>query len=138
MFRELHQEEIERHCKALLSLVDSVPSWKNRCVLDDSINAISQGLVNVVIVDEAYLLFYRIGSPWYNAALLDFYELGVFRVSGKGSFRAVVKAMQDIAEEAGAGRVVVGTSLASDHEALARLYRRHGFVDNAKVLYKEI
>lgn len=138
MFRELHQEEIERHCKALQSKIDSVPSWKSRYNPDDAISVLKQGLVNVVVIDESYLLFYCIVSPWYNAAVKDFCELGVFKIAGHSSFAAVVRTMQDIAQAAGATRILVGTSLATEHEALARLYRRQGFIDNAMSLYKEV
>lgn len=94
--------------------------------IDYAVDQIISGNVPSVILDEAYLLVYNIGSPWYTQELILVEEM-VLRI-GKGShFSVVTDYLADLAEEHGCRVQLVGGALARSSRAITRLYQRQGF-----------
>lgn len=140
-FREPDLDEFAEYAYALQGTVDNSPHWAGRYDPDSAIRKYAAGVIKAVVINETHLLVYLVVSPWYNDKTLDLYELGFYRVRKGGGgigFTGIVKAFEDIARQCGATRIVVGTSLPSNKEALARLYRRAGYTDHATALFKEV
>lgn len=93
---------------------------------------------NVFIVDEAYLVAYDLGTPWYvpdGTIMLD--EKLVLRLAASGDFAVVPSFLERKAREAGAVLAIAGTALAKADNALASLYHRAGYRTEALTLVKE-
>lgn len=81
-----------------------------------------------VIIDEAFLLVYAVGKPWYdNRVMVE--ERLVLRIGEGSDFSVVTDVLDDLADDANAALIVVGSELSSASKALARMYKRQGFVD---------
>lgn len=94
---------------------------------------------DVYIVDEAYLVAFFIGEPWYAPGVKVLSERLVLRlaVSGSPSFSVVPAFLEARAREAGCRLALVGTALAASDTALASLYSRHGWKAETLTLTKE-
>ncbi len=80
------------------------------------------------IVDDAYLVVFEIGTPWYaHPDTYLVYEKLVLRIRKGGEFKNVPAFLGAVQREAGARRVVAGTALAPVDAPLASLYQKHGF-----------
>lgn len=88
-------------------------------------------LVDSVIVDNAYLVVYEVGTPWY-ADKECLHELMVLKIGDGSSFQAVTDLLDDLAWEFDVTLTVVGTAFSRAPKALARLYSRHGYVTEGK------
>lgn len=92
---------------------------------------------HVYIVDNAYLVAYDVGSPWYtDKPFLQ--ELVVLRLVGGSSFNKVTSFLEERAREAGAVMIGVGTALARNDTAVASLYETEGYRAEAQVLTKDV
>lgn len=139
MWRTPDVEEFAGYVKAMQDTVESAAHWQGRHDPETVIRKFAEGSINVVIIEETYALIYVVASPWYNDKALDFYELGVYRVgTGNARFVSVTQAMEGIARQCGALRIIVGTSLPTNKESLVRLYERHGFKLHAYALFKDV
>lgn len=99
--------------------------------IDKAVEVIVNNVVDAVIVDEAYLVVYEIGIPWYSdkEVLL---ELLVLRIGEGSSFTAVTDTLDDLAYENDVVYTFVGSAFARSPRALSRLYSRQGFVDEGR------
>lgn len=90
------------------------------------------------IVEEAYLVAYDVGTPWYaKEGAVMLHERIVVRLAVSGDFSVVPAFLADKAREAGAVLALAGTALAKADNALASLYHRAGFSTQALTLAKE-
>jgi hypothetical protein len=79
-----------------------------------------------LILDEAYLVVYQVGSPWYSDRVF-LQENLVLRI-GKGSaFAYVCDLLDDLAEQHNANDILVGGALSKYPRALTRLYKSRGY-----------
>ena len=84
------------------------------------------GGVTSVILDEAYLVVYDTGSPWYSDRVF-LEEKMVLRIGSGSSFSAVCDLLDDLAHYAKANDSLVGGALAKYPKALIRLYEARGY-----------
>lgn len=82
--------------------------------------------VDSVIVDNAFLVVYDIGEPWYVQKTV-LRELMVLRIGEGSSFNAVCDLLDDIAEFYECTDILVGTALAKYPRALVRKYQARGY-----------
>lgn len=83
--------------------------------------------VDSIILDEAYLLVYNVGEPWYaNKTYVQ--ELLVLKLRDGKSFSVIPDMLDDLMYLHQADAIIVGGALTPRAAALSRLYRRHGFV----------
>lgn len=92
---------------------------------------------HVYIIDDAYLIAYEIGSPFYSSELF-LNEIIVFRLGASEDFGVVPAFFERKAREAGCKLIVAGTALARTDAALASLYHKHGFATETHSLIKEL
>lgn len=93
---------------------------------DYTTEMIVSGKVPALILDDAFLVVYGVGSPWYaDTALLE--EMLVLRIGTGSSFSAVCDLLDDLAEEHKVTAVVVGGALAKYPRALTRMYQSRGY-----------
>lgn len=84
------------------------------------------GGVDALILDEAFLVVYGVGQPWYSERV--FLEEKMILRIGKGSnFSAVCDLLDDLAEEHEANDILVGGALAKHQRALSRMYQARGY-----------
>ncbi len=79
-----------------------------------------------VILDEAFLLVYSVGTPWYSDNLYLEEQL-VLRIGEGSSFDVVTDMLDDLADIVNAEAIIVASALAFSNRALSRLYTRRGF-----------
>lgn len=84
------------------------------------------GGVEALILDEAFLVAYDVGSPWYSDRVFLREQL-VLRIGEGSSFSAVCDLLDDLAEQHGANDILVGGALAKHPRALERMYKAHGY-----------
>lgn len=95
----------------------------------DIVRGIVTGAVSSLIVDDAFLLVYASGNPWYsNEVVLE--ELMVLRIGKGSSFASVCDLLDDLAEDVHASVIVVGGALARKPRALTRMYQSRGYVSS--------
>lgn len=87
---------------------------------------IVQGGIPSLVLDEAFVLVYNVGSPWYSDRVF-LQECMVLRIGQGSSFSAVCDLLDDLADEHNANDILVGSALAKHPEALSRMYQRHGY-----------
>lgn len=93
---------------------------------EEVIRRIVSGEAPALIIDEAFLLVYGIGTPWYSDNLYLEEQL-VLRI-GKGSdFSAITDTLDDLADIANVEAIIVASALAYSSKALTRLYTRQGY-----------
>ena len=85
-----------------------------------------QGGIEALVLDEAYLVAYSVGSPWYSERVF-LQENIILRIGEGSSFSAVCDLLDDLAEQHAANDILVGGALAKHPEALSRKYMRHGY-----------
>ena len=96
-----------------------------------AVNMLTMGGVEAKIVDDVYLVAWEVGTPWYSYhKVLN--ELLVLRLGNGSSFQAVADFLDDLADEHDVALTTVGGALTRLPKALARLYSRHGYVDEGK------
>lgn len=84
------------------------------------------GGVKSVILDNAYLVVYDTGSPWYSDRIF-LEEKMVLRIGEGSNFSAVCDLLDDLAHYADANDILVGGALAKYPRALTRLYKARGY-----------
>ncbi len=95
--------------------------------IDYTVALITQGLVDAVIVEEAYLLCFAIVTPWYSKNRVAFVENMVLRIASGSSFDRVIAVMDHLAEINHCDSMSAGGALARSSRALTRMYERHGY-----------
>lgn len=86
---------------------------------------------------KGYLVAYLVDKPWYsNERVLC--EMLVLRMCPTGTLRDVIEFFEREAKVLDCNRIVTGTLLATNDQALVRLYQRQGFTLSACQLSKEI
>ena len=144
MYRYVVDEaEAEKFAYTLQDIVEQSPGWQGRFDPDEAVAKWAADFLQAIVVDEEYLVLYAIESPWYNANIVEVWELFICRIGkgegGKGkALQGIVEALEDIAKKNNASRIVVGTSLPKNNKALSRLYQRLGFEVSAITLTKEL
>lgn len=88
------------------------------------------------IVDGVFVM-YSIGRPWWAARDILAEEL-MLRIEPGAGVTAALSFLERTAELLNCAGVVLGTSISTNDAALVRLYRQHGYVESANVLYKEV
>lgn len=79
-----------------------------------------------VVIDNAYLIVYDVGSTWYSD-MKYLEELMVLRIGPGSSFAAVCLTLEYLAAKNGCEDIHVGGALAHSGRAITRLYQRAGF-----------
>jgi hypothetical protein len=89
------------------------------------------------IVQDAYLVMFVLGVPWYSTDLVLSEQL-VLALRPSKDFSVVPRFLEQAGREAGARLAEAGTALAKSDRALASLYERSGFTVEAFALTKEL
>lgn len=84
------------------------------------------GGVDALILDEAFLVVYGVGSPWYSDRVF-LEEKMVLRIGEGSSFASVCDLLDDLAVEHDANDIIVGGALAKYPRALIRMYKARGY-----------
>lgn len=104
--------------------------------LEEATRRIVEHEVQSVILDNGLLLVYSVGSPWYSAKVILAEEM-VLRIGEGGTFNDLCSLLDDLADEYNVACTVVGTALARNDRAVARLYEHNGFhIDGSLCLVK--
>lgn len=91
----------------------------------------------VFIVDEAFLVYYEVGQPWYSDTdVLE--EKLVLNLRTGTPFSSVTDFLEERARLHQAELIGVGTALAASDAALVRCYARQGYRQEAITLIKEV
>lgn len=91
----------------------------------------------IAVIGNAFLL-YGIGGNWWAARPVVHEEL-LLSLDGKPvDLPRVLGYLEQVARQESCAGVAVGTSFSLRDPALIRLYRSHGYADEATMLYKEI
>jgi len=142
--RAIQDKDREHIRKALYDAVAKAGNrkqWFRTINLEVALQAIFSGKYYVFIVEETYLIMADCGSAWYadegDKALVEMLVLKVYP-QGPGKFNDVTRAFTALARVVGARAICVGTALAVNNRALARMYIREGFEASAVELYKEL
>ena len=90
-------------------------------------SVIVDGTVSSVVIDEAYLLVYSIGQPWYSLGHTVFQEDLVLRIGSGSTYGRVIQTMEALAVKNQCSTLVAGGALSRSSRAITRLYRMHGF-----------
>lgn len=99
-------------------------------------NQIMMGVVDSYVLDEAYLVAYWVGSPWYSHRIFV-EECIILRIGEGSSFNSVCDLLDDIANEHNADIIITAGALAKHKRALARKYKACGYVEaESPSLYK--
>jgi hypothetical protein len=96
------------------------------CDTKTAVKNIMCGEVESLIVDEAYLVCYSLGMPWFTKEIVLKEEM-VLRIGAGSGFSAVTDLLDDLADLSGATTIIVGGAFARAPEALIRLYNRAGY-----------
>lgn len=92
-------------------------------------NQIMIGAIDSYILDEAYLVAYYVGSPWYSHRIFV-EECLVLRIGKGSSFDSVCDLLDDIADEHDAEIIFVAGALAKHKRALVKKYKSYGYVES--------
>lgn len=95
--------------------------------MEYTVSVIVDGDVSSVVIDEAYLLVYSVGQPWYSLGHTVFQEDLVLRIGSGSNFGRVVETMEGLAAEHNCSTLLAGGALSRSSRAITRLYRMHGF-----------
>lgn len=94
--------------------------------IDYVVDSIVTNELTSVVLDEAYLLVYTVGSPWYSKELVVSEDM-VLRIGKGSSFSVVTDYLDDLAEKYDAKIQITGGALARHHRAITRMYERAGY-----------
>lgn len=111
--------------------------WFKHVDVNRVLTRILSGDLLAAIVDDSYLVVFTIGAPWYTDELV-LEELGILTLGRGGDFAVVTRFLEDAAKANGCVMVAVGTALSRENEALARKYKRQGYLTEAYQLIKPI
>ena len=94
--------------------------------------------VHSTIIADTYMLIWQIGCPWYSSASF-FEELLLVRIykDGVGTMKDVHTAIDYLCASFNVAGAIIGTSLAKNDAATARMYKQGGFEQFAIGMYKE-
>lgn len=97
----------------------------------------NQSPLDVLIIDETYMVVVHPVVPWYSSSLV-LEELLTERLypNGEGTFKSLTQAMEIIAKDVNAVGIITGTALANNDKALGRMYTREGYVQGMIGFYK--
>lgn len=95
--------------------------------MEYTLQVIVEGNVSSVVIDEAYLLVYSVGQPWYSLGHTVFQEDLVLRLAPGSQFGRVIQTMESLATDNGCSTLIAGGALSRSSRAITRLYRMHGF-----------
>lgn len=101
------------------------------CDTESAVDRIVSGKVDAYVLDEAYLICYSVGMPWYSKDLV-LEELMVLRIGTGSKFSAITDLLDDIAELNDVSYIYVGGSFTSAPKALTRLYSSAGYKPEGK------
>ena len=111
--------------------------WFAHVDVDRVLNLILTGEVKAALV-EGFLILYEVGVPWYSEHSLVLSEMMVLRVTPGGDFQVVPQFLESKGRFYGCDFVCVGTALAHNDLALARMYERSGYHVEAMQLIKHL
>jgi len=122
---------------AISKAVRKGKAWTKHIYAEDAVEGLYE-LGDVYIIDEAYLVAYAVGCPWYSKVQV-LSELLILNLRPANSlpFSVVTDFLEYKAREAGVPVMAVGTALAANDAALASLYTRNGYTAEAITLTKE-
>lgn len=95
--------------------------------IEYTLSVIVEGDVSSVVIDEAYLLVYSIGQPWYSLGHTVFQEDMVLRIGSGSTFGRVIETMEELAAKHDCSTLLAGGALSRSSRVITRLYRKHGF-----------
>lgn len=83
--------------------------------------------IHAVIVDETYVLVFRVAHLWFTSNWFIEEMLVVRALPGKASFASVHRALDHICRVSGASGILAGTAMVPRDAAMVRLYKKGGF-----------
>jgi len=135
------QEPIRKAAYDTLAKLGHHKQWFRSIDPEAALRTIYSGKYYTYIVEETYLVMADCGSAWFagegDKILAEMLVLKVYP-QGPGKFSDIPRALTALARAVGARAVCVGTALAVNNRALARMYTREGFEPSAVELYKEL
>lgn len=91
----------------------------------------------IAVIDNAFVM-YAVGANWWAKRPIVHEELLLSLDERPVDLARVTGFLEQVARQEGAAGVAFGTSLSQRDPALIRLYRSHGYANEASMLYKEI
>lgn len=91
----------------------------------------------IAVLGNAFVM-YAVGGNWWAKRPIVHEELLLSLDGGPVDVARVTSYLEQVARQEGAAGVALGTSLSQRDPALIRLYRSHGYANEASMLYKEI
>ena len=121
----------------------SKPEWEKSIDFDGALRTIQriadgrpvQG-VDAVILNDSHLFVYSVLSPWWQPGERWLTEQFFVRI-GRGFTSCAFHAIDLLAEDYRASKIVMATGLAKSDEALGKLYRRFGYSQQSTQHVKE-
>lgn len=116
-------------------------SWLRNSDVDTAIEyvyatAAGETQSNCAVVGGVFVM-YTSGKQWWADKPILAEEL-MLRIEPGADLVPVLSFLERTAQLMNCAGVVLGTSISTNDAALTRLYRQHGYVESANVLYKEI
>jgi len=134
-------DQVEHALRTAVSSAGTSKQWFASIDLTKALQEIFSGKYLVYIVEETYLVMADLGTAWFAAedhkVLAEMLVLRVYP-HGPGKFHDIPRALAALGRAVGARAIVVGTALAVNNRALARMYTREGFEPSATELYKTL
>lgn len=128
-------EIVERIAKQL----PMVKPWMKHISSEAVIQSIMTGEVSAAVLAEKYLFIFDVNTAWLTfEPILTELSLVVMYPDAPATFADAILGIEQLARERGAVGISVGTSIAANDEALAKLYESQGFTRIAIDLFKEI
>jgi len=135
------REPIRKAVYDTVARVGNQKQWFRTIDPEAVLRTIYSGEYYVYIVEDTYLVMADCGSAWFadegDKTLAEMLVLKVYP-QGPGKFSDIPRALTALARAVGARAICVGTALAVNNRALARLYTREGFEASAVELYKAL
>lgn len=128
--RKVDERDRSRIYCQLKKAAERMPNQELQRVADPAYatDTIVCGAVDAVVLDEAFLVVYGVGKPWYyDTTFLE--EQLVLRIGPGSNFKSICDLLDDLKTEHGAEEIIVGGALCARSRALIKLYKANGYVE---------
>lgn len=107
----------------------------------ETLQMLSRGLhpngLSAAILNNSHLLVYSLGGPWFTIGGERWLVEQFFMRVDHGEEAGAYEALELLAEDLGASRIIMATALARRDEALGKVYERYGYAKQSSQYVKE-
>lgn len=107
----------------------------------ETLRKLGQGLhpggLSAAILNNSHLLVYSLGGPWFAQDGERWLIEQFFMRVDAGEEAGAYEALELLAEDLGASRIIMATALARRDEALGKVYERYGYAKQSSQYVKE-